>query len=322
MGGSGDVSDDADRGSRDEVGERLVYVMPAAPAPRDDMGGIGLLELCRLVWRRKWMITSIAAVFCLTSIVYALTATEWYKAEVLLAPTDDSSAQSMASQFGGLASLAGITIGSEGTAEPIAVLRSRDLAREFIVDLGLMPVLFADDWDESAGRWISDDPEEQPDLRDGVKFFRENMLSVSEDTQTGLVTLGLEWKDPDTAADWAGQLVERLNDRMRRRALQEAESNVAYLQAELEDVGVVAIQQSIGRLLETELQKLMLAKGNLEFSFKVIDPAEPPKYRSRPKRTLLVIMSTVLGGMVGLFVVLVMRLWQREQHAAQVDDKS
>lgn len=278
----------------------------------DSVEVVNLIALMRLMWQQKLQIAVITAFFAAASIAYALLATEWYEAEVLLTSTDDESMQDIAGQFGGLASLAGIELGSGGTAEPIAVLRSRAFSRDFIEDLDLMPVLFAEEWDAESGRWRSENTDDQPEMRDAVRLFREDLLSVREDSQTGLVTVTVEWKDPQVAADWANTLVERLNARMRQRALRDAENNVEYLQNELKGVAVVAIQQSIGRLLETELQKLMLAKGNEEFAFRVIDPATPPKYRSRPKRTLLVVASTFFGGMIGVFFVVMRRMWRQQ----------
>jgi uncharacterized protein involved in exopolysaccharide biosynthesis len=92
---------------------------------------------------------------------------------------------------------------------------------------------------------------------------------------------------------------------MRQRALVDAQANVGYLREELATTNVVTLQQSIGRLLETELQKLMLARGNEEFSFKVIDFAQTPKRRSSPRRTLIVALAAVLGGMLSVFFVFV-----------------
>jgi uncharacterized protein involved in exopolysaccharide biosynthesis len=66
---------------------------------------------------------------------------------------------------------------------------------------------------------------------------------------------------------------------------------------------VVSLQQSMGRVLEGEMQKLMLARGNEEFAFKVIDPATPPKQRDAPKRALVAIVATLAGGFLGLLAV-------------------
>jgi uncharacterized protein involved in exopolysaccharide biosynthesis len=117
------------------------------------------------------------------------------------------------------------------------------------------------------------------------------------------VTLSIRWKDPDTAAEWANVLVQRLNDRLRQQALTESERNVAYLQKEMAATSVVSLQQSMGRVLEGEMQKLMLARGNEEFAFKVIDRATPPKLRESPKRSLIAIVSMLAGGFLGVLFV-------------------
>jgi uncharacterized protein involved in exopolysaccharide biosynthesis len=283
--------------------ERVIYVVQQDAQGTHQEPGIDLVDLWRTIWKGKWVIAGITAVFALASIAYALLAPQWYRAEVLLAPAEDQAAKGLAAQLGGLASLAGISMGDGGTAEPIAVLNSREFARAFIEDHELLTVLLADRWDDEAKRWKANDPKDWPDIRDAVKFFDENVRDVREDARTGLVTLSVEWRDPVVAAEWANILVKRLNDRMRERALAEAEANVTFLQREMGSTSLVSLQQSIGRLLEGELQKLMLARGNEEFAFRVIDKAEPPKRRSRPKRALLVILATVLGGMIATLAV-------------------
>jgi uncharacterized protein involved in exopolysaccharide biosynthesis len=59
----------------------------------------------------------------------------------------------------------------------------------------------------------------------------------------------------------------------------------------------------MGRVLEGEMQKLMLARGNEQFAFKVIDRATPPKQRDAPKRALIAIVATLAGGFLGLLAV-------------------
>jgi len=285
--------------------ERLVYVMPeeAFAGTADDE--ITLRELWGILWRGKWLIIAVTAVFAVGSVVYALNAEEWYRSEALLAPADEKSTSGMSGQLGGLAALAGVSVGGGDSSEALAVLRSREFAREFINEAGLLPVFFADAWDAAAGKWRDVDPEARPDVRDAVKYFHDNVLSVSQDRRSGLVTLAIEWTDPQVAAAWAEILVRRLNARLRQRALEEAETNVAYLQAELRQTSVVTLQQSIGRLLESELQKLMLARGNEEFAFRVIDSAAPPKYRVRPNRPLIAVLGTLMGGVLAVFAVFI-----------------
>lgn len=298
-----DPSDDVSPGTA-SFGERLVYVMPEEAILAISREELSLVDLWWTLWRRKWSIVLITSLFSVLSIVYALMATEWYKATVLLAPASESSSQGLSGALGGLVSLTGVSIGGNSDVEALAVLESRGFAASFIEDRGLLQKFFADEWDPESNDWISSDPEDRPDIRDGVKFFDEKVRNVAKDDDTGLVTLTIEWTDPILAAEWANLLVRRLNNRMRQEALKDAETNVAYLKAELGKTSVVTLQQSIGRLMESELQKLMLARGNEEFVFRVIDRAEVPKLRSRPRRTLIVILATIIGGVVSGLTVL------------------
>jgi uncharacterized protein involved in exopolysaccharide biosynthesis len=293
----------------------VVYVSPghALSGVADDR--ISLRQIWQILLRGKHIVIAVTAVFALASVAYALLAEEIYRAEVLLVPAKEQSTPMIGGQLGGLAALAGVDVGGGNEVEAMAVLQSREFARDFIEDLDLLPMFFASEWAAEDERWRSTDPGEAPDIRDGVKYFHKRVLKVSEDRSTGLVTLAIEWTDPDIAAAWASSLVHRLNDRLRERALQEARTNVDYLQAEMARTTLFTLQESIGRLLETELQKLMLAKGNEEFAFKVVDPAVPPKQRLRPKRAMTAIIGTLLGGLLGIFAVLLI-------HAGRGDDAS
>jgi len=270
---------------------------PAAAA--DDE--LDLLRLWNTLWRGRWLIVSMTVAFALGSVAYALLLPPWYSANVLLAPVREKAPANLAGQLGGLASLAGIGPGGTDSVEAVAVLTSRDFARAFIEDQALLPVFFADDWDATTGRWKLTPP---PDLRQAVKFF-DKVRKVAEDRKTGLVTLSIEWKDPSLAAQWANSLAARLNDHLRQRALAAAEANVKYLRHELESTTVVVLQQSISRLLESEMEKLMLARGNVEFAFRIIDRAEVPMHKSKPRRKLIVMLAVLLGGMLSMFVVFI-----------------
>ena len=254
---------------------------------------IDLWELWDTVWSGRWLIIAITALFAIGGVTYAMLAQEWWRADVVLAPADKKALPGALGQLGGLASLAGVNIGGGGNQEPLAVLRSKGFAREFITEQDLMPVLFKD---------FKSPDGKAPDIRDAVRIF-ETVRTISDDKKTGLVTLGIRWKDPETAANWANALVKRLNERLRVEALAESQRNVDFLQKEMAATSVVSLQQSMGRVLEGEMQKLMLARGNEQFAFKVIDPATPPKQRDAPKRALVAIVATLAGGFLGLLAV-------------------
>ena len=279
---------------------------PVQPVAYDDE--IDLWQLWDTIWSGRWLIIAITSLFAVGGVTYALVAQEWYRAEVVLAPADKKGGMSGAlSQLSGLASLAGVSVGGGGGNEPLAVLRSKGFSRDFIVDMKLMPILLNDIETET----------QKPDIRDAVRVFEEIRV-IFEDKKTGLITLSVRWKDAETSAFWANELARRVNATLRDQALQEAERNVAYLQKEMSATSVVSLQQSMGRVLEGEMQKLLLARGNDQFAFKVIDPATPPKRRESPKRTLIVAVAALAGGFLGiLFVFLRQALRNRPPRAAR-----
>jgi LPS O-antigen subunit length determinant protein (WzzB/FepE family) len=290
--------------------ERAFVSVAAQPAISVDDDRVNLPELWRILWDGRWLLVGITMVFTVTAIIFSLTATKWYRAETLLAPADPTTGLQLPAQLASFAVLADINVTGSSTAEALAVLQSRGFTRAFIQENDLMAVLFPDLWDSETGRWRPESADDPPDLRDGVAFF-DTIRSVSENSMNGHVTLAIEWTDPARAADWANMLVDRLNERMRQRAIRDAEAHRVYLEAALAEANVVALQQSIARLLETEMQRLMLAEANPDFAFRLIDRAEPPRLLSWPRRNLVVALGFGVGAVISLFALFVFRTFRR-----------
>jgi uncharacterized protein involved in exopolysaccharide biosynthesis len=285
---------------------------------------LDFFQICAIVWNRRWTLVLITVIVLALSTVYAFTARERFRAEVLLRPADTrANSGGLSSQLGGLgglASIAGINLNTNNSAEPVAVLTSREFTAAFIEDLNLLPVLFPKRWDAVSKQWKPSMFSGPPDIRDAVRYFNKTVRAVQEDKKTGFITMSVEWTDPKIAADWANVLVDRLNARMRERALAESTLNVAYLKEELGASNLVALQQSIGRVLENELQKLMLAKATKEYSFKIIDHAQPPKWHSWPRRALIIgggLFFGIVGSALFIATFHIARLRFREAQRRQ-----
>jgi len=247
------------------------------------------------------LLTSIAIGFG-----YAFLSKQWFRAEVILVQVDSKSLPGGLSQLSGLASIAGVNLSRGDNQQPLAVLKSKSLVASYIDSNNLVPVIFAENWDAKTGSWLLDD-EKVPDILDTVSRFDEDVRQISDDKKTGLITLRVVWHDPETAARWANELVQAANARLRAQALADAERNVSYLQREIASTGVVTLQESLGKVLESEMQKLLLARGNEEFAFKIIDKATPPKKRYRPYRALVLLFSAFVGLLFASLAVYVKR---------------
>lgn len=245
----------------------------------------------------KWLVIGVTVLFALGGLLYGLLATPVYRAEAQLLPV---SSDQKAARMGGLAqasALLGISLGGDDSNRPIAVLKSRALVEDFIRDENLLPVLFPDAVDgKIKSRWGTETP---LDIRDGVRLFDEQLRTVSESRSTGVVTLAVQWSDAELAAEWARKLVAKANEQLRRRDIALSEQRLKYLKEQLNSATVAELRQAISRVIENEIKSVMLAEVQAEYAFETIDPPIVPKQKISPRRTLLVLVYTFVGAVLG-----------------------
>ena len=280
--------------------------------PDYDDDRVDLVDFVSRMWASKSVIAASFVVCTVLGALFAFLASPVYRAEAVLAPNQPDERVNLPTGLGALSGLGGFNlVASVDNQEALAILSSRVFVEDFIQDRNLLPVLFASEWDEDEGKWVDDDPESWPDIREGVSYFIEDIRTVSEDAATGIVTLGIEWSDAAVAADWAEDLVKRINERLRARDLSESEQKLAYLNEQLAQASLVELRQSISRLIENEVQTITLAKAESEYAYRVIDPPRIPKAPIFPKRIPIIIIAMMFGGMVGIGLVL-LRGWTRQ----------
>src|SRR5215510_6714645 len=112
------------------------------PVQQDE---VDLGELLATIWSGRKLIMLVTALFGIAATAYVLLVPPWYKAEVVLAPSGQQSLAGGAlgglSSLSRLAGLAGVTVPNGADTQPVAVLKSNDLAKDFIVDMKIMPAL-------------------------------------------------------------------------------------------------------------------------------------------------------------------------------------
>jgi uncharacterized protein involved in exopolysaccharide biosynthesis len=238
----------------------------------------------------------------------ALTATPIYRAETTVTEVQNDGmgcGVSLASQLGGLASLAGMKspVGDSSRAVK-AVLKSRELVEQFIKRNNLLPKLSSGPTPSSL--WFA------------VRQFRGGVLSIHEDLTEGVTTVAIEWNDPVTAARWANDIVALANEVIRTRALERSKANIAYLDGQIANTNVVELRAVMYKLIESETKTVMLANGRKDYAFAVIDSAVPPEIRTSPKRTLIVLLGATLGLFLGIMIALAHDAWGRRRQRTLV----
>jgi uncharacterized protein involved in exopolysaccharide biosynthesis len=268
--------------------------------------------------RRDWrQFAGIVVLVVVASVVFALLSKPMYRSEASVVGVSDdgmaSGLSGLAGQFGGLASLAGLSLPKGGNWEQaVATLRSRHLVERLITSGNLLPKLFPGKWDSAASRWRAD-LGKPPSLGDAVYLFRQRVLQVREDPKTGMVTVRVDWHDPVLAADWANRLVALADSELRREAIEGSTRALQALQAELARSEQVELRAAISRLMEAQVKAKMFATIRDEYAFHVIDVAVPPDLdkRVQPTRTVMVLAGGILGVILGLLFVLLRVEWRR-----------
>ncbi len=285
---------------------------------QSDSGDVTLEEVLHVLRGARWLALAFVVLVTVGAGVLATALPKSYKATTVLAAssTNDASGRlgslgSIVSQFGGLASLAGVALGGDSKKwEYLAVLESSALTENYIRQNKLLPVIYYKDWDASASRWRVNDPKKVPTLWKASRRF-EQLRSVTVDNRTGLVRLTITWRDPVEAATWANGLVAMTNEYLRAKAIEESEREIAYLNAQAAKTTVVEAQRAIDALLESELDKAMIARGSEEYAFRVLDPAEVPEKPSSLPRSVWVAIAFVASLLVVFLCAFLGASWRK-----------
>lgn len=294
---------------------------------RDDE--IDLHELFSVIWKGKWIIMAITAVFAICSVIYALSLPNIYKSEALLAPAESESSPgglaALAGQFGGLASMAGINLDG-GSADKsqlaIEVMNSRQFISEFIKKHNILPELMAAEKWSMANNELDFDPEiydfhsktwvrkvkapfkSEPSMQEAFKAFSK-MFSVTTAKDTGMITVSVEHLSPVIAQQWVNWLVADINQVMKQRDVEEAVRGRDFLEEQLRKTNIADMRTVLYQLMEEAQKTIMFANIREEYVFKTIDPAVVPEERAKPKRAQICILGTLLGGIFSLMIIFI-----------------
>lgn len=290
---------------------------------------IDLAELWRAIWSGKFTVILVTILFALASVIYAIKQPNIYRATVVLAPASQENGVgglgALAGQFGGLASMAGINLGSGSTNKvglALEVLKSRAFIEGFIDrhDL-LIPLMAAEGWNQTIDelvldgdiynkktkQWVRDvklPKSSKPSSWEAFEEFK-GIFRISTDKESGMVTLSIEHYSPVVAIEWLDLLVNDINSHIREQDKEEALNSITFLTDKLEHTHLSEMHTVFYQLIEEQTKTMMLTEVSKEYVLKTIDPANAPDDKVNPNRVLICLVGTLLGALVSLVIVLV-----------------
>jgi len=276
----------------------------------DGEEALSIREIVSILWSRKWLVVAIGVLGLCVGVAATLLTTPLYRAKATLVPVQSSSGGALSAllgSFGNLPSMMGMGgMIDDSTTEALALFESRQFIQQFIKDEGLMPKLFAEEWDDGRNSWKVP-PEKIPTLWKAYKRFG-SLFDAAKDRKSGLVTVQFDWPDRQEAARLLNELITRVNLDLRERAMKEATLTIEYLQEEVKLAGTLELQRAINGMLENQIKLKAIASARQQFAFKVLDPAMvlDPDDRIRPRPFLYIVGGGLLGGMLGVTAVFVL----------------
>ena len=181
---------------------------------------INLLDYWRVIWKRWKIIAVIFLTSVVTAAIVSLRMTSIYQAKATIMPIESSGGR-VSAALRSLDSLPFVDdlVPSIGGSKLVTVLKSRTMAEDVIQALALMKVLFEDGQDEP------------PTLQDAVR----SLSGITEiiDDKKGLISISVEYKDPEIAADIANQYPIELQRFLSENALSMAKRNRIFVENQL-----------------------------------------------------------------------------------------
>jgi len=286
---------------------------------------IDLRQLFSILWQAKWLIVGITVVFAAIGVIYSLSLPNMYKSEGVYAPAQKQNGGAINGQLGGLASLAGMNLGggeNDDIYHAMALITSWPFLESVINKYDLKPLIVGvKAWDPNTGdliwdqkvfdpvnkRWLREPPkgkESEPSSYEVYQIFNQ-MIAVDRDSKNGLVKVSVEYFSPTIAKNWVEILVYEINTHFRERDKNEAQKNIEYLQAKVEETSISEMHSVIYGMIESQLKTLMLAEVGDEYLLKSVVVAKAAELKSKPKRIVLVLLAAMAGGFLSVLFVFV-----------------
>jgi len=284
---------------------------------------IDLLEVFSIVWEGKRFLLAFVAIAALFSLIISLSLNDKYQSSALLAPKYDTTGSlgSVMGQYSGLADMAGIDIpGSDkGGKVQIALktIESFHFFDKFLYEDYLILLMAVKEWDSSRNEFtldskIYDVANEKWNLRPTSQQAHSQFLNefdLSEDINTGFITLSFEHLSPIAAKDILESVVFRLHEFMRQKDVSEAEQAIEFLTTKIDENNLLSLDEMFARLIEEQTKTIMLANVSDDYIFRVIEPPVIAEEKSSPQRALICLIGTFLGTLLGLLVLFIQRFY-------------
>jgi len=298
-----------------------------------DFFEIDFFYYIKVLFNKKLKIFFITCIFAVISIFYALSLkNQFVSYSILLPNTEGSSISSLARQYSGLASIAGIDLSSPGGA-----LSSSELAEEQIKQLTffeehiyeeiVVELMAGHEWDKETdtlkidetlydsnlGKWVRDVQwplTVKPSAQEAHIAFKSHV--TTELDKKNKLTIYVEHFHPKTTKKWAELVIEALKNASKERNINDAKKSIDFFKKEYEVTEIAELKRIISNLLGDSIQKLAVSSIEGDNLFLVLQKPFVPLIKDSPQRSTICAAITILGFLLACFYFLIKDFFQEK----------
>lgn len=269
--------------------------------------GFSFIEFLTDLARYKIIVFGVPFFAVIIAIIVSLTMTPIFSAKaVIMPPAQQQSASNMLiDQLGPLAGMA---------ASAAGIRNSTDLYVAFL-KTGAISDLLVEKFDLQNRYRSKTAADAREELGERVK--------ISSDKLTGLIYIEASDRDPKFAADLANAYIDSIRVFLGQLSLTEAKQRRLFFESEVTRISErpfrdVRIQEGILAAMMRQYEIARIDEARDGPLFQQIDVAIPPEHRSKPKRTMMVLIAGVYGLAFGVFLAWILMTIRRSYKEPRV----
>jgi LPS O-antigen subunit length determinant protein (WzzB/FepE family) len=161
-------------------------------------------------------------------------------------------------------------------------------------------------YDAKKNSWIENSTfskENKPSFQEAYKSFID-IFSVNEDIATGFVKVSISHVSPNIAKSWLDLIIQNINEKMRDVDKELALNAIDFLKIQLSKNQLTELNNAISKILESQVQILMMTSVNDGYVYKTISSPISPEVNSSPNRPLIIFLGTLISLFVSIFFVI------------------
>jgi hypothetical protein len=218
---------------------------------------------------------------------------------------------------GGLAGLAGISIGAakvdKRLGKAIEILKTRQFLLKFSKENNLKKVVFQKKWDKDKEIWREKEPSDE-DLYQvmlhSIEIKTPPPRAISE--KLSIVFELNDVEDYSEIANILTKLVSSINKLQKNEFIRMVNKKNEFLKNEIERNSILSVQSILYGMIESNIQSISVASASDGFIFNIIDPAIIP-IKPEPKKTLMILfIGMFLGLLTGITTSLIMSRFNKK----------